>query len=47
METAETVHKASAVLTAIAAAQGADLIIDPDPADSTPGTPAPETGEES
>ena len=47
METAETVHKASAVLTAIAAAQGADLIIDPDPADSTPGTLAPETGEES
>lgn len=47
METAETVHKASAVLTAIAAAQGADLIIDPGSADSTPGTPAPETGEES
>ena len=47
METAETVHKASAVLTAIAAAQGADLVIDPDPADSTPGAPAPETGEES
>lgn len=35
-EAAETVHKASAVLRAVAAAQGATLIIDSEPALSTP-----------
>ena len=46
-EAAETVHKASAVLAAVAAAQGAELVIDsgagPEPAGTgaVKGSPAP------
>ena len=41
MEAAETVHKAGAVLAAIAAAQGAALVID-----SAPGADAATAGRE-
>ena len=42
MEAAESVHKASAVLTAIAASQGARLVIDSEIA----GAAVPTTGRE-
>ena len=46
MEAAETVHKAGAVLAAVAAAQGAALVIDPEAAGAGAEATAPAAGEE-
>ena len=46
MEAAETVHKAGAVLAAMAAAQGAALVIDPEAAGAGAEATAPAAGEE-